>query len=391
LILLVHGANLPSPPRRAKAGLTFNRQDPIGLLTSVTITHVAELAGVSMKTVSRVLNGERYVREEVRDRVLAAARELRYRPKVSARSLAGRRSFIICNLLSALSPYGVMTQLGALEACRRRQYHLVVETIDFEAPDPESEIETLLASLPMDGMLLLPPVCDDEVILTALDRQEIPYVRVSPGRDRAGGLTVAVNEAAAARQLTDHLLDLGHERIGFICGVEGHLSSRERLKGFKAALAARGVPFDPALVMPGDFIFESGFTAAERFLATASPPTAVFAGNDLSAFGVMAYAQDQGVRVPEALSVVGFDDMAMTAMWRPPLTTMRQPVAEMADFATETLIALAGGAPAPQRSTTFTCELVVRASTAPPPQSGDHPAGARGRPRAAASASRRPR
>lgn len=337
-------------------------------MPATTIIHVAERAGVSVTTVSRVLNGKPYVREEIRDRVLAAARDLRFRPKISARSLAGRRSFVICKLLSAMSTYGMLAQLGALEVCRRNRYHLVVETIDDADPNLEAELEGLLGSVSMDGVLLMPPACDNDTILGVLERHGMPYVRVSPATRRPGHPTVAVNDAVAARALTDHLLDLGHRRIGFVGGMEDHLSARERFKGFKAALASRGVPFDPALVASGGFIFDAGYTAAERLLAAEPRPTAIFAANDLSALGVMARAFDLGLRTPRDLSVVGFDDIMASSMVRPALTTMRQPVSEMVAAATELLIAGASdaGAPAPGRRT-FTCELVVRGSTAPPP------------------------
>jgi LacI family transcriptional regulator len=337
-------------------------------MSSVTITDVARRAGVSMKTVSRVLNGEPHVREEVRDKVLKAAQDLRYRPKLSARSLAGARSYQIGFVLGYPSPYFMHAQLGALKACHERGFHLVVEPIETTSPDLAQEMETLTNGLAVDGMILLPIACDNQVVLDALDGASIPYVRVAPATSRGHGATIEVDDEGAARTITDHLLDLGHRRIGLIQGPVGHAASVRRLEGFRKALAARGIEPDPALLQEGRFLYLSGLKAAERLLALPEPPTAIFASNDEMALGVMAAAQSKGLRIPEDLSVVGFDDIATSGMVWPGLPTMRQPMADMGAAAAEVLIATAGKAPsdsplAPRR---FACELMVRGSTAPP-------------------------
>ena len=321
-----------------------------------------------MKTVSRVMNAEPHVREEVRETVLRIARELRYRPKVSARSLAGARSYQLGFLLHLVSPYAIYAQLGALRACRASGYHLVVEAIDLAAPDLTSDMEALVNGLSVDGLILLPPVCDNQIVLKTLDIAAIPYVRVSPATVQEHSPRIEAEDAAAARVMTGHLLDLGHRRIALIQGPKNHAASARRLDGFRQALATRGLTPEPDLIQEGLFTFESGREAAARLLALSYPPTAIFASNDLMAFGVMAKAHELGLRIPEDVSVAGFDDIATASMVWPPLTTMRQPMADMAAAAAEDLISTAGKGAAgrSEGARTFTCELVVRASTAPP-------------------------
>ena len=336
-------------------------------MASVTITDVARQAGVSMKTVSRVMNAEPHVREQVREKVLRAARELRYRPKVSARSLAGARSYQLGFLLHQVSPYAMHAALGALRACRAAGYHLIVETIDLQALELVSDMDALVNSLSVDGMILLAPVCDNAIVLDALEAAAIPAVRIAPATRRPQTAQIDVQDEAAARTITDHLLDLGHRRIAMVQGPAGHAASRSRLEGFRKALAARGLEAQPELLPQGLFTFESGRDAAVGLLALRSPPTAVFAANDLTALGVMAKAQELGLSIPGDLSVAGFDDIASASMVWPGLTTMRQPMADMAAAAAETVITAAGKDPARQNvRPPFACELVVRGSTAPP-------------------------
>jgi LacI family transcriptional regulator len=336
-------------------------------MASVTITDVARRAGVSMKTVSRVMNAEPHVREEVRDKVLRIARELRYRPKTAARSLAGSRSYQVGFVLNFISPYAIHAQLGALRACHERGFHLVVEPLDLSSDDLPADMQALVDGLAIDGLILLPPVCDSPVVLDALDAASIPYVRIAPATARAAGANVEVDDEGAARIITDHLLDLGHRRIGMIQGPPNHAASVRRLEGFRAAFRARGLEPEAALIQPGTFVYGSGLEAAERLLALPEPPTAIFASNDEMALAVMAKAQSLGRRIPQDLSVVGFDDIASARMIWPALTTMRQPMADMAAAAAEIIIAGSGKSQAqPVEARRFDCELVVRESTAPP-------------------------
>ena len=340
--------------------------------TAATIVDVAREAGVSIKTVSRVVNRESGVLDTTREQVLEVVRRLNYRPKQSARSLAGAKSFLICLLYydpSAAFVAGV--QRGATLACRANGYHLVVESLGTDAPDITDQVEHMLAALRPDGMILTPPLCDDARVLAAVKAFNTPCVLISPGTG-ATSARVSMDDTAAAEEVGNLLISLGHERIGFIEGAPDQAASGRRRRGFEKALKAHGLVLDPALHFRGTFRFEAGVEGAHAMLSARHPPTAVFASNDDMALGVLAAAQRLGIQVPQDLSVVGFDDSPAASLVWPALTTVRQPVGEMAEAAVQMLIsgdvagALHAGAKPPAR--VLPHELVVRASTSALPR-----------------------
>ena len=334
---------------------------------------MARRAGVSTKTVSRVLNAEPYVRDELKARVLSAARDLHYRPKMSARSLPGSRSYVVGYLLNDPSnPYIGQAQLGALTACRQAGYHLLVESIDLTGPDIRAQLDRWLGALKVDGVLLSPPLCDNANILGALDDAGVAYVRLAPSTDPRRSPLVESDDRAAAHQMALHLIDLGHRDIGFVVGAPGHSASRLRLEGFRSAMADRGLPFPKRLIRQGDFTFRSGGEAGDELLRGRLRPTAIFASNDAMALGVMATAHKLGLSVPGDLSVAGFDDLPWASVVWPKLTTVRQPIMQMAAMATGIIIDLSAGNldPAQPQRRMLHSEIVVRASTAPPANPG---------------------
>ena len=312
---------------------------------SATISDVAHRAGVSIKTVSRVMNNEPGVRPDTRATVLQAMTELRYRPSQSARSLAGARSFLLGLLYfdpSAAFIAGV--QQGATKRCRAAGYHLVVESMDDDAPDLREQVHRVVSTLRPDGMILTPPLCDNPQVLKALREAGTPTVLVSPARLRKDMPSVRMDDVHAAAEITNLLIGLGHRRIAFVRGPADQAASALRHRGFVQAMQAHDLPIDDDLVVDGDFCFDSGVTAAHRLLKLSERPTAVFASNDDMALGVLAAALRQGMLVPEELNVAGFDDSpASTLVW-PPLTTVRQPTFEMAMAAVDLLIEAANGA-----------------------------------------------
>lgn len=349
-----------------------------------TITDVAEQAGVSIKTVSRVLNREPGVHEQTRENVLKVVAALNYRPKLSARSLAGARSFLIGMLYydpSAAFVGGI--QKAAAVRCREAGYHLVVESLENDAVDIAEQVERMVSALRPDGMVLIPPICDNAQVLATLRATNTPCVLISPGGRGHGMARVAMNDELAAEELTNLLISLGHRRIGCIQGAPDQAASGLRFRGFQRALTAHGLKLDPDLVHVGDFTFPSGVEGAHRLLSRRNPPTAVFAGNDDMALGVLAAAQRLGMQVPADLSIVGFDDSPAASLVWPPLTTVRQPLAEMARVAVEMLTerAVPGEAegaswPSEPPSRVIAHELVVRDSTAAPrpvPRAGNTP------------------
>ena len=343
---------------------------------AATIVDVAAQAGVSIKTVSRVLNQEPGVNEHTRARVLEVVAALKYRPKLSARSLAGARSFIIGLLYydpSAAFVGGV--QQGATVRCREAGYHLVVESLHGDAPDLEQQVERMVLALRPDGMLLTPPLCDNPKVLKALKDTNTPCVLMSPdlvrghrgARNRASLPSVSMDDVHAAEELTNLLISLGHRRIALIKGAPDQSASSLRHQGFCNAMAQHGLTVDPDLIYQGDFTFRTGVEGAHQLLSRRARPTAVFASNDDMALGVLAAAHRLGLSVPQDLSVVGFDDSPAASLVWPPLTTVRQPTAEMARAAVEMLI---GASAANEDDKALHCvlphELVVRNSTAAP-------------------------
>ncbi|MBE7218735.1 MAG: LacI family DNA-binding transcriptional regulator [Caulobacteraceae bacterium] len=320
-----------------------------------------------MKTVSRVVNGERYVVADTRDRVVAAIRELGYSPNAAARTLSGRRSYLIGIFIDdPASSYGVGLHLGALDRCRERGFHLVLESVDTLSPTAAQDLQAAIGSLRLEGVILPPPVCDHPGVLALVEGLGVPYARIAPDTDPARSPNVQMDDRQAAFDMTTHLLALGHRRIGFVRGPRGHAASPRRLEGHRAALAAAGAPTDEALEAPGAFTFRSGVEAAERLLSLAEPPTAIFAANDDMALGVLSVAARRGVAVPDELSVAGFDDSPVSRVVWPQLTTIRQPNVELAAAAVDLVAGpdpLAAGED--DRSLAYT--LLVRGSTGPAP------------------------
>jgi LacI family transcriptional regulator len=340
-----------------------------------TIVEVAEKAGVSIKTVSRVLNHEPNVRPETREQVLRVVAEMNYRPKLSARSLAGARSFLLGLLYYDPSAAFVATmQRGATLRCRESGYHLVVESFGPDAHNLEQQLHHMLATLQPDGMVLTPPICDNAQVLKAIEASGTPCVLISPGDSGKHVPQVRLDEVRAAEELTQLLIDLGHRRIGFIKGAPEQAASGWRWRGFSKAMRARELEVDPQWVCEGDFSFPSGVAAAEQLLGRRKAPTAVFASNDDMALGLLAEAQRRGVKVPDELSIVGFDDAPGASLVWPALTTVRQPLFDMAVAAVEMLLARVGrqaeGGALPPAVRVLPHELVLRASATAPAMRG---------------------
>ncbi|MDF7775261.1 LacI family DNA-binding transcriptional regulator [Sphingomonas sp. AOB5] len=304
-----------------------------------TIKEVSKIAGVSFKTVSRVLNNEKHVSEATRRKVEEAVATLNFRPSHAARTLAGRRSFQVALIYDNPSPYYVYhVQTGAQERCVELGFRLLHQPCDSQASDLTSSVTALIDEAHLDGVIISPPVSDAMGLIEELERRNISHVRIAPGVRRGTGLSVSIDDVAAGREMTEHLLSLGHRAIAFIKGPPNHISSDERLEGYRAALDAAGVAFVPELVVQGDYSFVSGRKAAQALLDLPKPPTAIFAGNDDMAAGALAVAHERDISVPAQLSIAGFDDTDLArAVW-PPLTTIHQPVRDLAYAAANLLL-----------------------------------------------------
>jgi LacI family transcriptional regulator len=336
---------------------------------TITIKDVAERAGVSAKTVSRVINEEAHVRPALREAVMRVVKELDYRPNAFARSLSSSRSYLLGLFLDdpAWSGYAAGMQRGALMRCRERHYHLVVEPLDSSTSGWEPGLMTSIAALRLDGAILTPPLCRYAPLLERLEGIGLPYVRISPGEEEARSGFVDIDEEEAAFEMTRHLIGLGHREIGFIEGIPSHAATPKRRAGFLSAMHAAGIPVARDRIVPGDFTFRGGIEGGETLLRSGHPPTAIFASNDDMALGVSAAAAKLGVVVPAQLSIAGFDDAPTARVAWPPITTVRQPVEAMAAAAVDILIDPAyRGKPSDagfHRELPY--ELIVRGSTGP--------------------------
>lgn len=335
--------------------------------SGVRIDDVARLAGVSMKTVSRVFNHEPNVRPETRAKVEVAAKALNFRPNPSARSLAGNRSYLVSLVYdNPSSSYVMQVVSGVLDACEAAHYSMMMRPVDFSSRDHVDVLADSIAQYAPDGLILTPPLTDDVALLEKLEALNVRYASISP-REKNAGIGARLDERRAVREMMAHIVSLGHRRIGHIKGHRDHGASEWRLNGYKDGLVAAGIEFDKALVLPGEFSFESGVAGAETLLSLKKPPTAIFAANDDTAAGVMHAAAERGVRIPQDLSVFGFDDLPMARQLWPALTTVRQASREMGRIAAEQLL-LSIREPKAAGMVQVPYELVLRASTGPAPK-----------------------
>lgn len=342
----------------------------------VTIQEVARRARVSPMTVSRVVNGHKYVSEDTREAVFAAIRELKYAPNLAARSLAGAQGVRI-GLLYGNPSAAYLSEflLGALEESSRKGAQLVLERCEPSGPESKRAVRRLLGT-GVSGVVLPPPLCESSLIRAELKAAGIPFVAVATGQPAPDVMSVRIDDFAAAAEMTRYLLSLGHRRLGFIKGHPNQTASEERYRGFQAALREANANLPEPRVEQGFFTYRSGLEAAAKLLEGRSRPTAIFASNDDMAAGVVAEAHRRGINVPKDLTVVGFDDTLIASTMWPALTTVHQPIAEMAEAAVELLVKeiqsdSEGGASKPkQMQKLISHALVTRESASRPSQDG---------------------
>jgi LacI family transcriptional regulator len=336
----------------------------------VTIRQVAELAGVSIATVSRVVNGRSDVSSTTREAVRRVMREQGYHAGVRARpgvpGAEARTGLVGVTMPVIHHGYFASILAGAAEALYERDMRIVLCPTRHEHDREVSLLERLMHGETDGAVLILPEESNAE--LRTLTGHGFRFVVVDPLSEPAEGLpVVSAAHSSGATQATRHLLDLGHRRIGVITGPEG-MASEERLRGHHAALAAAGVLPDQGLVMRSNFRVDGGYEAAGRLLDRTDPPSAIFAFNDSMAIGVLQAARDRGLRLPGDLSVVGFDDTVEATIAVPALTTVRQPLAEMGRMAVGLLLRLLENRRLEPLRVQLATKLVVRNSTAPAPR-----------------------
>ena len=340
-------------------------------MRSPTIKDVARHAGVSLKTVSRVINHEAAVRNETREKVERAIAQLGYRPDPSARSLRSTHSFAIGLVYdNPNAHYVIDMQNGVLSACRERGFGLQIHPCDSSSPKLAEELVALVKRARLAGLVLAPPMSEQAPLIDTLKAHDIAFVRIISSREdpHDGVPCVYIDDRHAAYAITEHLIQLGHTRIGFLWGEPHHRSSPERYQGYADALKDYGIPLNKKLVLPGRYAFDDGFRGARKLLALKEKerPTAIFGSNDEIAAGVLAAARSIGLDVPWDLSIAGFEDSPFSKQAWPALTTARQSTEEVGRHATLRLIRSLQQPAAEPASEGFMPELVVRGSTAPP-------------------------
>jgi LacI family transcriptional regulator, galactose operon repressor len=332
----------------------------------VTIREIADLAGVSIATVSRVVNGRSDVSEETRELVSSVIREHGYATNRSARSLSAGRTGLVGVLVPLVYPvYFSAILAGAAEALYEQDLRLLLSPTGHEHDREVSLLDRLVHGATDGALLFLPEESSDE--LERLVEQGYRFVIVDPRlRLDARIPSVSAAHASGADQAMRHLLGLGHRRIAAITGPRGWVATEDRRRGYNAALADAGILPDPSLEAEADWEITGGVEAAGSLLDLPDPPTAIFAFNDNLAIGAIQAARARGLRVPEDLSVVGFDDVEHATIITPTLTTVRQPLAEMGRTAVSLLVRLLERQRFEMLHVELGTRLVVRESTAPP-------------------------
>ncbi|MGN9844453.1 LacI family DNA-binding transcriptional regulator [Nonomuraea sp. H19] len=328
----------------------------------LTIAQLAELAGVSTATVSKVVNG----RSEVAPETRALVEDLISRHGYRRQRRRGGPAALVELVFHALAgDYPIEIIKGVEQVAREHDLAVVVSQVQHQHVAGTGWIEGVLSRRPTGVIAVFSSLSDEQH--EQLTTRGIPLVLLDPSGDPGHRVpSVGASNWSGGLSATRHLLELGHRRIGIVTGPDYALSSRARLDGYRAALDTAGVPVDPDLICRGDFLIEGGRAQAHRLLRLPDPPTAIFACNDGEAMGVYRAAHELGLRIPDDLSVIGFDDLPTIRWMIPPLTTIRQPLTEMAATAAAMLVKLAQGDPPPQSRVELGTDLVVRSSTAPP-------------------------
>lgn len=345
-----------------------------------TIKDVAREAGVSFKTVSRVINGSTSVNADMRAAIEEAMRRLAYHPHRGARSLRSNRSYTLALLCSRLprlrneesdapsyfSDFLLELIVGCERASRRTGYHMVLEFFDEERDGAiEEEARALIADLKPDGVLLAPPLSDVTGLMDLLDQSGISFARLMPGTALERGACFLIDDFAAGKAIGQRLLEAGHRKIAFVSGLPNHIAAGARYGGLAAAASA--YPDAQIRVVAGDFSYASGVHAGHVLLENDDRATAIFAANDAMAAGVINVASQKGIAIPSDVSVVGFDDSFFARLLTPQLTTVRQPTREIAQTATAMLIEGARkGQRLAARAERLPYEIVERASSTAP-------------------------
>ncbi len=340
-----------------------------------TIEDVAKLAGVSIKTVSRVVNREPNVRESTQEKVDVAIKQLNYKPNQSARNLASHYSHFVVLIYDDPSIFeipssGYITRLqeGSLRACRSAHYELLIHPCNYRSDDVGAELTSLIAQVRPAGMIIAAPLSNMPNIVRTIEATGTPFVRLSSGSTTTKEFSIATNDRDICAEMTRYLASLGHKKIAFIKGHDSHKAVALRFSGYKDGLSQSSLPYAKHLVMSGDNSIGSGEECARRLLEHPDKPTAIFAANDDMAAGVLRVAMRLGIDVPGQLSIAGCDDISLCQQVYPTITTIRPPLAAMAERAATVLISKTRSTELEPGTEIIPAVLKIRESTGPAPE-----------------------
>ena len=337
-----------------------------------TITDVAKLAGVSIKTVSRVINMEDSVTEETQKRVSAAIKQLNYQPNHAARNLKGTNSYTLGFVYDNPNAYYIIQmQEGILAECRERGYELIIHPCNTKQVDIVNEIKAMAKRSQLAGLVISPPLSETPEVLAVIEELELSFVRILSGSEDSVEPTpcIFVHDHDAAFKITEHLIAQGHQHIAFIGGDKSHRSTGERLQGYLAALKKHGLAINNDFVIDGQYTFDSGATEIKTLLQLEHKPTAVFCCNDEIAAGALFAARLMGYDIPQQLAIAGFEDSPFSRQTWPKLTTAAQPTNLIARKAASLLISHIAAKRSKTKSPTgvvhqhFEPQLLIREST----------------------------
>jgi len=342
---------------------------------AVTIKHVAERAGVSLQTVSRVINDGPNVRPAMRERVQAAIDALGYVPSIAAQRMSGKRSYLILAINDRERTIADWRSreggdwvdqmlLGGMLKCAEHGYRLIFELVDTHSDYVERELAAALASLRPDGVVLTPPHSDNPLICRLLADHNIPFARIG-SREMNPGIPITMDDDGSARAATEHLIALGHRAIGFIAGSSEYSLSEWRIDGWRKAMDEAGLATE-GLLARGDFSYASGLRAAEGLLNRDPRPTAIVASSDQMTLAALEVAVRAGLEVPRDLSLISFDNTPIVRFTQPPLTAVDQPIAATVSRAVELLIEAVKTGERAREVVNVPGALIERSSTAPP-------------------------
>jgi len=334
-----------------------------------TINDVAELAGVSKRTVSRVINQSAQVNESTRAQVQAVIKQLNFTPNRQARGLAASRSFLLGLIYDVPTLFINNVQKGILSVCGDAGYELVVHACHIESDRLIDDVVQFVDNTNVDGVIVLPPVSEVDELAETLDQYGCRFVRFTSHLADDPWKLVVTNYLPAITDMTNHLVKLGHRDMGFISGPRNNISSQKRHEMFVQALARYDLELPPEMIVEGAFTYESGVKAGRKLLSRESRPTAIFAANDEMAFGVMHVAHEMGLNIPNDLSLVGFDGTPFSSFVIPTLSTIRRQTDLMSRLGTQKLLALIDAGPDAARGfeTMVSPQFVPRESTGPVP------------------------